>query len=164
MKKIWIAFLLVMSFGTLCLSADKVEAPDSCKHCGMDRTKFAHSRMIVAYTDGSSSGTCSINCVITDMKNNKKEVKFFQVADYNTRKLIDARTATWVVGGSKKGVMTKVAKWAFAEKTDANAFIKANGGKLTTFDETLKAAEKDEAERAENMKSKEHAGHGAHKM
>lgn len=164
MKKLWIAILLLVSFGTVCLAADKVEAPDSCKHCGMDRTKFAHSRMVVTFSDGSSTGTCSINCVVTDLKENKKEVTSFQVADYNTKKLIDAKTATWVIGGTKKGVMTKVPKWAFAEKADAAAFIKANGGKLADFDETLKAAERDEAERAKSMKPKEHKMHGDHKM
>lgn len=164
MNKIWIAILLVLSLGAICLAAEKVEAPDACKHCGMDRTKFAHSRMVVTYTDGSSTGTCSINCVVTDMKTTKKEVKAFQVADYNTKNLIDAKAAVWVIGGSKKGVMTKTAKWAFAEKGAAEAFVKANGGKLAAFDETLKTAEKDEAERAKSMKSKEHSGHGEHKM
>ncbi len=163
MKKLWIALMLVLSLGTVCLAADKVEAPDSCKHCGMDRTKFAHSRMVVTYTDGSSAGTCSINCVVTDLKEAKKEVKSFQVADYNTKKLIDAKTATWVIGGSKKGVMTRVAKWAFAEKAGAAAFIKANGGKLATFEEVRKAAEDDAADRSNGKKHQEHTGHD-HKM
>lgn len=156
MKKIWIALLLVLSLGTICLAAEKVEAQDSCKHCGMDRTKFAHSRMVVSYADGSSTGTCSLNCVVTELKGSKKEVKSFQVADYNNKKLTDAKTATWVIGGSKKGVMTKIAKWAFAENADAKAFIKANGGKMATFDEALKAAEKDDAESVKSMKAHDH--------
>lgn len=158
MKKLWIALLLVLSLGTVCLAADKVEAPDSCKQCGMDRAKFAHSRMVVTYTGGNSTGTCSINCVVTDLKETKKEVKSYLVADYNTRKLTDAGSATWVIGGSKKGVMTTIAKWAFADKADAAAFIKANGGKLATFDEALKAAEKDEADRTKSMKPHDHKG------
>jgi nitrous oxide reductase accessory protein NosL len=160
MKKLWLAILLVISLGTICLAADKVEAPDACKQCGMDRTKFGHSRMVVTYTDGSSAGTCSINCVVNDMNESKgKQVKSFQVADYNTRKLTDAKTAAWVIGGSKRGVMTPVAKWAFADKKDAAAFIKQNGGKPATFDEALKAAEK------ENSKDPhEHNGHDDHKM
>lgn len=164
MKQIWIAVLLVLSLGTVCLAADKIEAPDSCKQCGMDRTIFAQSRMVVTYTDGSSTGTCSINCVVTDMKESGKEVASFQVADYNTKKLIDAKTAAWVIGGSKKGVMTRVAKWAFAEKKNAESFIKANGGKLSSFDEALKAAEMDGAERAKGMKPQEHKEHGKHNM
>jgi len=165
MKKLWIAILLVVSIGTVCLAADKVEAPEACVHCGMDRTKFAHSRMLVTYTDGSSSGTCSLNCVVTDMKAAKdKTVKSFQVADYNTRKLIDAKSAAWVIGGSKKGVMTPVAKWAFADKKDADVFIKANGGKPATFDAALKAAEKEQADKTQNKKPHDHKGHGDHKM
>ncbi len=164
MKKIWIALLLALSLAAVCLAAEKVEAPDSCKHCGMDRTIFSHSRMVVSYTDGSSTGTCSINCVVTDLKESKKEVKSFQVADYNSRKLSDAKTAVWAIGGSKKGVMTKTAKWAFAEKADAAAFIKSNGGTLATFDEVLKAAEMDAADRAKSMKPHDHKGHGNHKI
>jgi copper chaperone NosL len=161
MKKLWIAVLLVLSLGTVCLAAEtKVEAPDACVHCGMDRTKFGHSRMIVTYTDGSSAGTCSLNCVVTDMAKNKgKTVKSFQVADYNSKKLIDAKTAAWVIGGNKRGVMTPVAKWAFADKKDADAFIKADGGKPATFDEALKAAEKEQADRAQSKKAAEHKGH-----
>jgi copper chaperone NosL len=116
--------------------------------------------MIVTYEDGSSSGTCSINCIVTDMMAAKgKTVKSFQVADYNTRKLTDAKTAAWVIGGSKKGVMTPVAKWAFADKKDADAFIKLNGGKPATFDEALKATDKENSK-----KPHEHMEHGNHKM
>ena len=155
MKKIWIALLLVLSLGTVCLAAEKVETPDSCKHCGMDRTKFAHSRMVVTYTD-SSVGTCSINCVVTELKESKKEVQSFQVGDYNSKKLIDAKTAAWVIGGNKKGVMTKVAKWAFAEKSDAEAFVKLNGGKLATFDAALNAAELEQGKKNHDHKEHDH--------
>jgi nitrous oxide reductase accessory protein NosL len=131
----------------------------------MDRTRFGHSRMVVTYTDGSSAGTCSLNCVVTDMKTTKdKTVKSFQVADYNTRKLTDAKTAAWVIGGSKKGVMTPVAKWAFADKKDADAFIKQNGGKPATFGDALKATEKEQADESQSKKTHEHMGHGDHKM
>lgn len=164
MKNIWIALLLCLSLGTACLAADKVEAPDACKQCGMDRTKFGHSRMVVTYTDGSSTGTCSLNCVVTDMKAAKgKTVKLFQVADYNTRKLTDAQAAAWVIGGSKKGVMTPVAKWAFVDKKNADAFIKLNGGKPATFDEALKATEKELANSSQN-KGHDHKGQADHKM
>jgi nitrous oxide reductase accessory protein NosL len=98
------------------------------------------------------------------MKESKKEVKSFQVADFNTKKLTDAKTAAWVIGGSKKGVMTPVAKWAFTEKKDAEAFIKANGGKAATFDDVVKATEKELADRDQKKKNHDHKGHGDHKM
>ena len=149
MTRLWISIMLLLALGSVCLAADKkVEAPADCKYCGMDRTKFAHSRMVVTYTDGSSTGTCSINCVVIDMKEQPgKEVKSFQVGDYNSKKLIDAKSAAWVIGGKKKGVMTPVAKWAFADTKAAEDFVKEYGGKLATFDEVLAATEKELAER-----------------
>src|SRR6185369_7690011 len=136
--------LLTLLLGTICLATETVEGPVYCKQCGMNRTKLTHSRMVVIYADGSSSGTCSLNCVVIDLKASKgKEVKSFQVGDYNTKKLIDARAAIWVIGGSRSGVMTSVAKWAFADRKDAEAFIRQYGGNLATFDDALKATEKE---------------------
>ena len=150
---------MLLALTGVCLAAEQsVEAPADCQKCGMNRTKFAQSRMVVTYKDGST-GTCSINCAVVDMKANKgKEVKSLQVGDYDSKKLINAKTATWVIGGKKPGVMTPVAKWAFADKSGAEKFIKGNGGKLATFDDVRKATEK---ELADQDKPK---GHSDHKM
>lgn len=157
MKRFWLAVLMLLTMVAVCPAAEKsVEAPADCKHCGMNRTKFSHSRMLVTYSD-NSAGTCSLNCVAVEMKKNKdKTVKSLQVGDYDSKKLIDAKTATWVIGGKKKGVMTQVPKWAFAEKSFAVKFVKENGGKLATFDEALKAAE---GEQEADSKGKGHSGH-----
>jgi len=72
-----------------------LEGPKSCARCGMDRTAFAYSRMVVTYTDGTSVGTCSIHCAVEDLKKNfRKQVASLQVADYNSKDLIDAKSAT----------------------------------------------------------------------
>jgi nitrous oxide reductase accessory protein NosL len=111
----------------------------------MNRTTFAHSRMLIKYADGSSTGTCSIYCIATDMKAAKgKQVKSIQVADYISKKLIDARKAAWVIGGDKSGVMTPIAKWAFADKKTAKGFVAEHGGKLANFDEVLDASKKEQ--------------------
>ncbi|MDD2367458.1 MAG: nitrous oxide reductase accessory protein NosL [Desulfuromonadaceae bacterium] len=116
----------------------------ACAHCGMDREKFSHSRMLITYADGSSAGVCSIHCAVTELKSNKeKKVKSVEVADLLTKKLVDAEKATWVIGGDKKGVMTKTPKWAFASKGDALAFVKSYGGKLATYKEALALAGKE---------------------
>lgn len=65
------------------------------------------------------------------------------VADYSTKELMDARTAVWVVGGTIKGVMTAVAKWAFNREEDALKFIKENGGIITSFDQVMNSADKE---------------------
>ena len=72
-----------------------------------------------------------------------KSPKAIRVGDYNSRKLIDAETAFWVIGGNKAGVMSSRAKWAFEKKSDAEAFIAANGGSQAGFEDALKAAYED---------------------
>lgn len=164
MGKIWIVIMFLLSGAVLSFAADKkVEAPAQCKYCGMERTVYAQSRMVVTYTDGSSTGTCSLNCVVADMRQVKdKTVKSYQVADFPTKKLIDARTATWVMGGKKQGVMTQLPKWAFADKKGAQAFIKANGGKPATFNDVLKATEKELTDSGHPKKQHGHDEHSGH--
>jgi nitrous oxide reductase accessory protein NosL len=100
--------------------------------------------MLVDYDDGSAQGTCSIHCTAVDMALHlDKTPKATWVGDYNTKKLIDADKAYWVIGGKKPGVMTKNAKWAFADKAAAEAFIKENDGKLGTYDDAMKATFED---------------------
>ncbi len=112
-----------------------------CKLCGMDRQKFDFSRMLIEYEDGTSAGLCSLHCAAVELASNiDKTPKVIRVGDFNTKALIDAEMAVWVVGGTKQGVMSKTAKWAFAKQADADAFIKANGGSLATFDDAIKSA------------------------
>ena len=66
-----------------------------------------------------------------------------QVADYNTRELIDAESAAWVIGGDRPGVMTQRAKWAFKDRSHAEAFVKKHGGAVTLFDAAMKAVFED---------------------
>ena len=132
-------------------AADGIENPKICKQCGMDRTVFARSRMLIVYVDGTTVGVCSLHCAAREMRQNRdRQVKSLMVADYTTKELIDAKTAIWVVGGRKEGVMTSLPKWAFARGEDAQKFVKENGGKISSFDETMKAA-KDEVEQSGKM-------------
>jgi copper chaperone NosL len=149
MKRGSLVFLAVALFlftGTFFLAQarEDIQKIASCKYCGMDRAKFAHSRMLVTYDDGSQLGTCSIHCLAVDLALNiDKTPKTIEVGDYNTKNLIDAEKAFWVIGGNKPGVMTKRAKWAFENQSDAEAFIKVEGGKVATFDDAMKASYED---------------------
>lgn len=137
-------FLMALALVVPAFAApDQTEHP-SCPYCGMDRIKFAHSRIYLKYDDNSSAGTCSLHCAAMDMalKIDKTPVDI-QVADYNTKELINAETAVWVIGGSKMGVMTKRAKWAFGNKEAAEAYIKEFGGQAADFNTAVKAAFED---------------------
>jgi nitrous oxide reductase accessory protein NosL len=144
MKQLVIAALLSLSLAPGAMAQEDVKASPTCRHCGMDREKFAMSRMVIQYDDGSSVGVCSIHCAAVDLASTlDKAPTTLQVADLGTRVLVDAEKATWVLDGAKQGVMTKRGKWAFAERGAAEAFAKENGGRLVTFDEAMKATYED---------------------
>jgi copper chaperone NosL len=120
---------------------EDLQKHQACKYCGMDREKFAHSRVLIEYDDGSIVATCSIHCASVDLALNiDKTPKNIYVGDYNLKKLIDAEKAFWVIGGNKMGVMTRTAKWAFEKKEDAEKFISGNGGALEVFEEAMSAS------------------------
>jgi len=145
-KGFWVLLLTlaILFVGTYVLAQQDIDRHASCKYCGMDRKMFAHSRMLLVYDDGSELGTCSLHCVAVDMALNiDKTPTTIQVADFNTKNLIDAEKAAWVIGGEKPGVMSRRAKWAFEKKADAEVFIQANKGTLADFEAAIKASYED---------------------
>lgn len=109
----------------------------------MDRREYAHSRMLIDYREGAV-GSCSIHCTGADIAVNRhKTVLEIYAADYGTRDLIPARTAFWVIGGDRSGVMTQRAKWAFGKSADAEAFVREHGGRRATYDDAMKATFED---------------------
>jgi hypothetical protein len=117
---------------------------NACHYCGMKKAMFGHSWVNIEREDGSVVGVCSVHCAAIDMALNiDKPAKKITVGDYNSKKQIDADTAYWVIGGNKMGVMTTRAKWAFENKESADGFMKQNGGRLTTFEDVMKATFED---------------------
>jgi nitrous oxide reductase accessory protein NosL len=147
------SLLLTASFAG---AIDTVESPTSCKQCGMDRTTFAQSRMLIVFTDGSTVGVCSLHCAAAELQLiGDKQVSSLMVADFSTKELMDATKATWVVGGKKKGVMTALAKWAFAKVKDARTFVEKNGGVVSSFEQAMKSATMEVMEQAEEERAVE---------
>ena len=129
--------------------ADKSEHADirshrGCAYCGMDRSQYSQSRMQITYADNSTVGVCSIRCLTIELKaQNRKKVRSIEVADFFTRKMINAEKACWVVGGSVKGVMTNSPKWAFADRVSAEKFINKYGGTLSGYEKVIALVEKE---------------------
>jgi hypothetical protein len=120
----------------------------------MDRKAYGYSRMLIEFQDGALTGPCSLRCAVAELDENPgRPVKAIRVADRDTRRLTDARDAVWVMGGRKPGVMTPVAKWAFGSRAAADAFVKANGGRVVTWSEALGAA-REELENARRKPSR----------
>jgi copper chaperone NosL len=141
-----LAVILFSAARTIVCAQDDINDHRSCANCSMDRKAFGFSRMLIQYEDGSALGVCSLHCAVVELDANPgRKVKALLVADRETRSLINADQANWVMGGGKRGVMSQQPKWAFKSKDKAEAFIKANGGKLVTWAEALAAAREETA-------------------
>jgi nitrous oxide reductase accessory protein NosL len=124
-----------------------------CPECGMALPMFYKTNH-VATVDGKVKQYCSIHCLVDDMNHGAK-VSDIKVVDVTTLKFVPAEKATYVVGSHKKGTMSMVSKYAFANKADAEAFAKANGGKVTDFKGALEAAKSDFAKDSKMIAKKQ---------
>jgi copper chaperone NosL len=159
-----VTLLAALSSAPAVAQEDIRQAP-SCPLCGMDRERFAQTRMVIRYEDGSSTGVCSLHCAAIELAVHfDRPVKAIEVGDAATRKLLDAEQATWVVGGTRPGVMSRRGKWAFETRAAAEAFARENGGELATFEAALEAAYQDLYGDLKMLREKRKArGHGGAK-
>jgi hypothetical protein len=71
-KKLLLIFPLFLLLIAVSAGAhDRVEDPRACQQCGMDRTVYAHSRMLIVYADGSQTGICSLTCAANELKEHR---------------------------------------------------------------------------------------------
>ena len=144
-KSSGIAIFLLVAIPVMATSLyaqDDVDAHRHCSHCGMDRKAYGFSRMLLHFGDGTVIGVCSIHCATAKLgADTLRKVKRMEVADRDTRALIDAEKAFWVIGGDKPGVMAATATWAFAEEKRAGNFVKKHGGRAASFKEAFDAGQ-----------------------
>ena len=150
--------LLTFSSGLSAAAEGDLEQHPSCDYCGMNRSKFAHSRMLIEYADGSSAALCSLHCSAIEFAVRiDKTPQAILVADYNRHQLIDAGQAVWLLGGDQPGVMTSRAKWAFADRSAAELFQQQQGGSLSNFSAAMKASYEDMYQDTQMIRKKRHA-------
>ena len=130
---------------------DDIAKYPSCPYCGMNRRQFHHSRMLVQYADDLPDATCSLHCAAISLSINiDRGPKAIFVADTtaNTevKPLIEVEKATFLVGSTLPGVMTKRSKVAYGSEAAAKAAQAAHGGELMDFDKALLAAYTDMAQ------------------
>jgi len=123
----------------------------ACPYCGMSRSQFHHARMLVHYSDDLPDGTCSLHCAALSLSLNvDRGPKAIYVADFGAqgdqKALIEVTQATFLVGSSLPGVMTKRSKVAYGSEGAAKAAQTAHGGELMSFDQVLLAAHADMAQ------------------
>jgi len=143
--KIRIIFIGIYLFAVVLLCGGPAPAEEvSCIYCGMDKTKFGYSWVVIMHADSTRAELCSIHCAAIHFAlHTHQTIHAVTVGDYFTAKQIDADKAHWVIGGDKLGVMTSRAKWAFETREAAGKFIKEHGGQSAVFEEVIKAAFED---------------------
>ncbi len=123
----------------------ELEKYPSCPYCGMNRTKWHHSRHLVHYDDDLADGTCSIHCAAISLSLNlDRGPKAIYAADFGSdaeiKPMVEVDKATYLIGSKLKGTMSANSKMAFADAAAAKAAQAANGGELANFDTALTAA------------------------
>jgi copper chaperone NosL len=124
---------------------NELEKYPRCPYCGMDRKQWHHSRHLVQYDDNLVDGTCSIHCLAISLSLNlDRGPKAIYAADFacvqETKKLVEADKATYLIGSKLKGTMTARSKMAFADAAAAGAAQAAEGGETADFDTALQQA------------------------
>ncbi len=113
-----------------------------CPVCGMNLKMFYKTSHALKLSGGKNKQYCSIRCMVEDYEGLKDIVTALLVVDVTSEKLIDARMAYYVLGSEAPGTMTKISKYAFADKEDAKKFQEKMGGNIVSFTEAVAAATK----------------------
>ncbi len=124
---------------------NELEKYPACPYCGMDRTKWQHSRHLVHYDDGLVDGTCSIHCMAISLSLNlDRGPKAIYAADFGSNEaikpLVNVDEAHYLMGSKLKGTMTAHSKMAFASEAAAKQAMAEQGGELVNFDTALSDA------------------------
>jgi nitrous oxide reductase accessory protein NosL len=116
------------------------DAKEWCPVCGMSIPMFyktSHTSKIHNHQDRQY---CSMRCLAVDMQEHK-DLNNIKVVDASTGKLIEAKSAFYVVGSDVAGTMSKISKLAFADKERAEDFNMEHGGKVVDFSSAIKMAQ-----------------------
>jgi len=125
-----ILFILVIS--TISWSSEVKR----CIVCGMDVSKYPHTKYVVTTTEGEEFVTCGAQCGLTLHLRLKEKFKSATATDLLSNRSIDAQKAFYVY---KSTVITDMAPGFISFATGANAekFQKGFGGKVVTYQEAL---------------------------
>lgn len=112
-----------------------------CPRCGMDLIKYFKTSHSATY-NGKTYQYCSLHC-LEDHLGDGIELKNPMVADVGSLKFIDATKAYYVVGSRVRGTMSKISKYAFLNKEEAEKFQAEHGGEIVDFYKALEIAKRD---------------------
>ena len=104
-------------------------AIERCSICGMDISKYPHTRYVVETKDGKRFTTCGVQCGLTLHLRFKEKWKSAKAKDLLSNRSFDVKKGFYVY---KSSAITDMAPGFIAFKTRANAekFAKGFGGQV----------------------------------
>lgn len=120
----------------------KGEEKKWCPICGMSIKKYYKTSHTSKLQNETSRQYCSIRCLVKDDLEYGINKNSVQVVDFISEKLINAKSAYYVLGSEVKGTMSRISKLAFLKEEEAKAFIKKYSGQIKSFDEAFDEAKK----------------------
>lgn len=124
---------------------NELEKYPRCVICNMDRRKFHYARHLLHYGDGTAQGTCSVHCAAECMlRERRRGFRTIYAPDYMStaepKALVEAASATYLIGSDLRGVMTPVSKVAFASREAALQAQLTYGGEIGSFATAIAAS------------------------
>ena len=140
MRKGLVVCGLILVSGLFLFGSVQAEEQKWCPLCSMNLKMFWKTTHWLTFSDGTRTGYCSIHCASKPYQKRPTEIERWEVADYDTKKLINANKAHFLIGSDLPGTMTPVSKLAFASLDVAKRYQKEHGGTIGTLDDALKGA------------------------
>ncbi|MDD5035299.1 MAG: nitrous oxide reductase accessory protein NosL, partial [Methylococcaceae bacterium] len=135
MKSCWKMVLFLILLSPMLGFADQPGGGrESCKVCGMYIDRYQKSAAELVYKDGSKEHTCGVACMlrVVEDEGGLSAFKSVQVHDWVSGKLVDAGTATYVIGSQV--IPDMIPNYiAFAKREEAEAFAAQKGGEVIDF-------------------------------
>ncbi len=129
--KIVVIFLVVLALSSL--SARLMADTSDCCTCD-DVKPGSPLEVRIEYRDGTARSVCGLRCAGAMLAAyREKDVKTIWIIEHTGEELLDAKKAFWVLG---PGVESRE---AFPERSDAESFTAAHGGRVANFKDTMAA-------------------------
>lgn len=143
MRKGSILFGLILASALILwgiVQGEQTKEQKYCPLCGMNLKMYWKTNHWLTFSDGKKTGYCSIHCAAIVYQERAGEIDHWEVVDYDSGELFDARAAYFLIGSDLPGTMTPVSKLAFSLRHVAEKYQKEHGGTIGNFDEALRRA------------------------
>jgi len=115
------------------------DEPEDGLLCGMYLPQYSHVKYTIVDTSGKKYVTCGVQCGLLLTLNLKKRFKSATMTDLFSHRSVASENGWYVF---KSSIITDMAPGliGFADKSQAEKFIKGFGGELLTYQQALEKA------------------------